>query len=508
MNPEPGAEGTALADPEAGAYRVLVVDDEPGIREGCRRILSADGYRVETAENGEMGCRLFRPGRFDAVLVDLKMPGMDGIELTKRLHAEDPGLIILVITAYATIDTAVEVTKEGAYGYLPKPFAPSELLLCIKNALDRRALALETKRLREERERNLLEVAWERSKCHSIIQCMKDAVLAVNRQREVVLLNDSAARILPHTTEMDPPFALERLAPRELQELAQRALRAKRAPMVLSREIGIGDNTYMANVSPIREGPRDSAGIVAVLTDITALKRLEVAKSMFVTMVAHEVKSPLAAAEGYLKILLDGSLVADEEKKAQMMERSLVRISTLRNMVSELMNITAIETGNFTVQRTPCPIIGLVRKAIDSVREKSEAKRIPVRFTHAACEELDRVFVDEDATLVVFRNLLENAIKYTPEGGEVSVDVRPNGFFAQVAVKDTGIGLQKEDIQRIFGEFYRVKNDYTVNIAGTGLGLTLVKKLLDLQNGRIAVVSEPGRGSEFTVSLPLTRKTS
>jgi len=433
------------------------------------------------------------------------MPGMGGIELTKRLHAGDEGLIILVITAYATIDTAVEVTKEGAYGYLPKPFTPSELLLSIKNALDRRALALETRRLREERERNLLEVVWERSKCHSIIQCMKDAVFAVNRQREVVLINDSAARVLPHTTEREPPFPLACLAPRELRELAERALRAKRAPMVLSREIGIGSNTYMANVSPIREGPDDSAGIVGVLTDITALKELEVAKSMFVTMVAHEVKSPLAAAEGYLKILLDGSLVADEEKKTQMMERSLLRISTLRSMVSDLMNITAIETGNFTVQRTPCAIVELLRKAIDSVREKSEAKRIPVRFTHAKCQELERVFADEDATLLVFRNLLENAIKYTPEGGEVSVDVRPNGVFAQVAVKDTGIGLQKEDVQRIFSEFYRVKNDYTVNIAGTGLGLTLVKKLLDLQNGRIAVASEPGRGSQFTVSLPLSR---
>ena len=136
MSPQSRPTEAASRNPQAGAYRILVVDDEPGIREGCRRILSAEGYRVETAENGEMGSRLFRPGRFDAALVDLKMPGMGGIELTKRLHAGDANLIILVITAYATIDTAVEVTKEGAYGYLPKPFTPSELLLSIKNALE------------------------------------------------------------------------------------------------------------------------------------------------------------------------------------------------------------------------------------------------------------------------------------------------------------------------------------------------------------------------------------
>ena len=143
--------------------RILVVDDELGIREGCKKILRSEGYEVETAGDGRAGLKLFKEREnFAAAIIDLKMPQMNGIELIEKIHEHNKDVVLLVITAYATIGTAVEATKQGAYGYIPKPFTPDELLLAVRNGLEKRALSVEARRLREDREKRLLEVAFER----------------------------------------------------------------------------------------------------------------------------------------------------------------------------------------------------------------------------------------------------------------------------------------------------------------------------------------------------------
>ncbi len=177
------------------AARILVVDDELGMREGCSKVLSMEGFDVETAPDGLTGLKLFRErGDFAVALVDLKMPGMGGLELIEHLKSHDEDVAIFVITAYAAIDTAVEATRRGAYGYIPKPFTPDELLITVRNGLERRALNIEAKRLRDERERRLLELARERSKSSTIINCMADGVIVVNRDRQIVLRNAAVLR--------------------------------------------------------------------------------------------------------------------------------------------------------------------------------------------------------------------------------------------------------------------------------------------------------------------------
>ena len=128
---------------------ILVIDDELGMREGCRKILTAEGYQVETAEDGFAGLERFEQrDDFAVAMVDLKMPRLGGLDVIERLRAIDEDVVLFVITAYATIDTAVEATKRGAYGYIPKPFTPDELLLAVRNGIERRTLSLETRQLR------------------------------------------------------------------------------------------------------------------------------------------------------------------------------------------------------------------------------------------------------------------------------------------------------------------------------------------------------------------------
>jgi len=489
-----------------GAPRILVVDDEPGIREGCRKILLPEGYEVETAEDGIAGLELFKErGNFAAALIDLKMPRMDGIKLVKRIHEQDEDIVLFVITAYATIETAVEVTKKGAYDYIPKPFTPDELLLSVKHGLEKRVLSLEAKRLREEREKRLLEVAFERSKCSTIIKCMTDGVLVVNRDGQLVLQNAAAARIvMGHASHPISSFLLNALDCTDMMALITGTLDSDSGTVIVSKELILGQCTYMVNVSPVIDDlSGETAGVVVVLRDITALKKLETAKSMFVSMVAHEVKSPLAAVEGYLNLLSSGKIRENPEKERKMLKRSLLRLKTLRMMVAELMNLTAMETGNFTLKRSLLEIEQVVSEAVEYCREKAREKEITLSMTCEEKPELDQVLADKNAMRIVFTNLIDNAIKYTPNKGHVWIHVKQNGFYVKVKVKDDGIGMKPDEKDRVFDEFFRAKNKYTAHVPGTGLGLSLVKRLLDMHHGTITVETAPGKGSEFTVNIPI-----
>lgn len=485
--------------------RVLVVDDERGMREGCRRILSPEGYTVETAEDGVAGLELFKArGDFALALVDLKMPRMGGIELIKHLRELDEDIVIFVITAYATIDTAVEATRRGAYGYIPKPFTPDEVLLPVRNGLERRALSIEAKRLRAEREGRLLEVAVERSRCSTIISCMTDGVLVINRDKQIVLRNAAMMRILPACATPPVSSPLDSLECAELQALVEEVLSSSGGRVIASKEITLDKCTYLANTSPVLEPNGEVMGAVAVLRDITALKKLDVAKSMFISMVAHEVKSPIAAVENYLNVILSAAVDDAPANQRTMIERSLLRLGALRTMVSDLISLTAIETGKFTVKRSPLDIREVVAAAIEAHKEKAEEKKTELRLRCSPEIEETRILADRDSLFIVFSNLVDNAIKYTPPKGHIELRVDCNSVFAKVAVQDDGIGMTPEQKEHVFDEFFRAKNEYTVQVPGTGLGLSLVKKLVETHQGNVAVQSVPGKGSTFTVNLPIS----
>jgi signal transduction histidine kinase len=483
--------------------RILVVDDEPGMTEGCRRVLAAEGYEVETAGDGLAGFELFeKRGDFDVILVDLKMPRMGGLEFIERARAIDKDAVILVITAYATIDTAVEATKRGAYGYIPKPFTPDELLLPVRNGFEKRALAVEARQLRLEREKRLLEVAFERSKCGTIINCMTDGVIVVNRDRQIVLHNAAAVRAVQECATPALPISMDDVPIcAELRSMVQEVLDKGDGPVVLSKEVSLGKSTYMVNASSVLEPGGEILGAVIVLRDITALKKLETAKSMFVTMVAHEVKNPLSAIEGYLSQILDGT-IEDQETVRSTIGKAVARAEALRLMVSELMNLRAIEVQQFVLKRFPLDIKETVAQSIASLADKAEKCGIELCCEYESNSSPCRILGDNGALTSVFSNLIDNAIKYTPAPGKVVVKTSHDGFYVKVAVQDTGIGMTPEEKERVFEEFFRAKNEQTAMIPGTGLGLSLAKRLVELHNGRISVQSAPGKGSEFVVSLP------
>jgi len=491
------------SDATRGA-RILVVDDERDMREGFRKLLTSRGYRVETAEDGVAGLELAkREADFDAALIDLKMPRMGGLELVEELHKYDEDMVLFVITAFATIETAVEAMKRGAYNYIAKPFTPNQLLLQVKNGLERRALALEARRLRKEREDRLLELALERSKSRSIINCMSDGVIVINRDRQIVMTNSAASCVIPELEGLPFPAPLKILPWPDLRTLFVETLEAASTPVIVSKEINIRNRTYMVNASPVTDPVGEILGAVAVMRDIAKLKELEAAKSMFVSMVAHEIRNPLAAIQGYLNVLLSGTEGGLSERQAEMLNRALVRARFLRKMLSELMDLTAMQSGRFSLRREPVDLKEIVEGAVEFGREKAREKGLALRTHYEGFAEFLKVLADKRAMESVFNNLIDNAIKYTPRGGHVDITVEPDGMWARVSVKDDGIGIEEEDRERIFEEFFRARNETTAEIPGTGLGLTVVKRLVDMHQGTISVESKPGEGTTFCVSLPV-----
>lgn len=489
----------------AEPVRILVVDDERGVREGCRKILTAEGFDVVVAEDGQAGLETFQRERgFSVALVDQMMPRLSGLELIRRLRVLDPDLVLIIITAHATIDSAVEGTKQGAYTYIPKPFTADELLLAIKNGLERRSLTMEAKRLREEREWRLLEVASERSRSKTIISCMADGILVVNTERLVVLRNAAAANALPDSADRPLPFPLDELCSVELKAMLSEALGSGLGPHIISREIPSGGETYMVNASPILEVSGETSGALAVFRDVTALKKLEIAKSTFVSMVAHEVKNPLAAAEGWLNLILSGVIKDDPVEERKVIERALLRMKTLRNLVAELLNLTAIETGNFTLRRVRTDILAVLNEVVANHRERAGEKGVELCMSAARGASEVQALADRDAIAMVYANLVDNALKYTPEGGHVAVELSWDERYVRVTVKDDGIGMEPHDRERVFDEFYRAKNELTANIPGTGLGLSLVKRITELHHGQVTVESAPGAGSTFAVRIPVS----
>jgi len=208
----------------------------------------------------------------------------------------------------------------------------------------------------------------------------------------------------------------------------------------------------------------------------------------FISVLGHELKAPLAAIEGYLQILKDGSAGQDPATQAQVVERALVRAGGMRRLISELLDLTRIESGQKRREFSEVDVRELARAALDTAAPAASARRIAT--TLDAPPDL-RIVADRGELEILLNNLVSNAVKYNRDGGRVDVRIDRQDGVVRLAVADTGIGLTPDESSRLFQEFVRIKNDRTRTIPGTGLGLSIVKKLAQLYGGDVTVQSEP-----------------
>ncbi len=357
---------------------VLIIDDEEAMRDSCSQTLLKDRYRVETAQDGASGIQLIRALHPAVVIVDLKMPGMSGFEVLESLPGIDPHIVAVVITGYATVDSAVEAMKKGAHDFLPKPFTPEALRIIIARGLERRRLVLEAEALRKEKQ--LLE-------------------------------------------------------------------------------------------------------------------------EHFVTMVSHQLRSPLVAIQQYFEVILAGLTGATDDRLKEMIHKANERLSALVRLINDWLDLARIEQGRFVGTFQRLDVGKILDRLVDLMTPSARESGIALEWAGSSgptCE----VLADEQGLEQVFANLIHNAIRYNKPQGRVRIDLRDEADAVVVEIRDTGIGIAPEHLPFIFDQFFRVGRPGDKVPKGSGLGLSIAKKLVEAHHGRIEVRSELGAGTSFTVRLP------
>jgi two-component system phosphate regulon sensor histidine kinase PhoR len=475
--------------------RILVVDDEKRIRDGCHSILTDEGFEVGVAENGYAGLAKIEEQHFDIILLDLMMPGLRGIDLLDHVKGKHPDTLIIVITGYATLEHAVEAMKKGAFDFISKPFSPEDLRAVIGRAI--------------EYIRTLEDIAHEKSRIRVLINHISDGVMATDAEKRVALANPAFMKNIGHRDESAIGVPVDHLVQNEkLLQMIDEALKMPADQFSeLTEEfdqgtLGKNEEAVLAvRCVPFRDRLHRNLGTLTVMHDITALRKMDKMKSDFVSLVAHEIKSPMNSVLALVKVIQDGLAGGLTEKQQEILGRISEKIKGLSDLAADLLDLSRIESGLIAIEKERLHLASLLNEQVGFQRTGARSKGIHLDLEPLS--ELPPVLANKRSIEEVISNLLTNAIKYTPEGGRVMVSAADERDYVHISVKDTGFGIAQEDLDRIFERFYRVKNDQTRFISGTGLGLAIVKSIVEAHNGMVRVESEMGQGSTFHVYLPV-----
>ncbi len=356
--------------------KILVIDDEEIVRESCVRILEKQEYQVRTANDGIKGLEILQEYQPDLVLVDLKMPGVSGFEVLDSIYAFDATIVTIVITGFATVDSAVEAMKKGTYDFIPKPFQPDELRLVIHRGLERRKLVLETIALRKEKE--------------------------------------------------------------------------------LLRE-------------------------------------------HFAAIVSHELKSPLGAVQQNLYVLAEDLEQKLSEPQKEKLQRLQNRIQDLIKLINTWLRVISVDIDKIQDQFKPISLKPIIEEAVEIVEPHTVRKDIKISLKVQG--PISDIEGDEGTLTEAVVNLLTNAIKYSKMSSGIEISTQQNGDNVQISVSDTGVGIAEDDLSFIFSDFYR-GNNLPEGESGSGVGLSITKRIIEAHHGTIHVESELGKGSVFIINLP------
>lgn len=474
--------------------RVLVVDDEVRIQKACQRLLTEEGCDVEIAENGIKGLEMIDEKHFDIILLDLMMPGMSGLDVLTDVKAHHPDTVVIIITGYATLEHSIETMKKGAFDFLSKPFSPTELRLVIAKAI--------------ESIRTLQDIATEKSRMRVMINTLSNGVLTTDNQKKIALANPAFLKMIGcRTTSVIGHKVSEFIKDSRLLDMIDQAIQqpedtfseiTDEIAMPFSKE----DKDMIIGVRciPFRDRLNRNLGSITVFNDITALKKIDQLKSNFVSMVAHEIKSPLNSILMQLNVVLDGLAGDLTEKQKEILQRTSDRIKSLTKLSGELLDLSKIESGLINQEREELDLIALIKGQAEFYRDKADAKSIllTVKETKKEIHMMgNRINIEE-----VVSNLISNAIRYSPSGGQITVWADEKSDCTKIVVSDTGFGIEKKELEHIFKRFFRVKNETTRYINGTGLGLAIVKSIVEAHHGTIEVESEVGKGTCFSIYFP------
>jgi two-component system, OmpR family, phosphate regulon sensor histidine kinase PhoR len=503
------ANGKVLADSEENPARMTNHRDRPEIREAFQK---GSGKAIRNSATVHQSlvylAKRFSTDTNDLFVLRLSLPLQrldEGIRAYRR-KLWSASLIILILTGgvsllfFRTVSNRISRLKEFSDRVAQGDFRPMPMerrndeLADLSSTLNQTASRLDS---------TIHTLTEERKQSAAILASMEEGVIVVDSGQRILFCNHAFSRAfsIPESDHKGRP-AVALIQHSDMISLFQKTLLKKE---IMHGEIVVGSlqtSSYAVTAAPIRtEGA--VTGAVMVLHDITEIRRLERARRDFVANISHEFRTPLTAIQGFAETLLDGAL-EDSDNGRRFLKIIHDHALRLSRLTEDLLKLARIEAGQMALEIQPAAIDRLLVSCIETGRIKADPKSITLE---SECPpNLPLMYGDVRSLQEILQNLLDNAIRYTPNGGRIRLRAIVHGAEMEISVSDTGIGIPKADQQRIFERFYRTDAARSRELGGTGLGLSIVKHLVEAHGGRIQIESEVGQGSVFSVFLPIENK--
>jgi PAS domain S-box-containing protein len=487
---------------------ILVVDDIAKNIQLIGNILQNENYRVSLANNGRQAIAIATEVRPDLILLDVMMPEMDGFETCSILksHPETENIPIIFLTAKVDSEDIIKGFELGAVDYITKPFNAHELKARVKTHTELKI----NKDLLEE---NALQLSKERNKLETIVQSIADGVFVADKDMKITLFNPKAAQIsgfsekevlgreydevLKFIYESDPEkiddkFIKDAISTRKIQEMSNHKV------LVTKKR---GNIPVAASAAPLMDEEGQVTGCVAVFRDITKDREIDKMKTEFVSVASHQLKTPLTGIKWMTELLMRCGLNEEQTEFAQSAHDSTNRMIKL---INELLDVSHIETGRkFDVRKERTDIIALLNTILGDLNENANKKNIQIEKSKETPLEL-MVDIDIGKVRHVITNLIDNAIKYSKQDGRIEVSCIKDKSGVVFFVRDNGIGIPQEQQKRLFEKFFRADNAVLSETDGTGLGLYIVKAIVEAHDGKVWFESVENKGTTFYIKLPLS----
>jgi two-component system phosphate regulon sensor histidine kinase PhoR len=368
-----------------------------------------------------------------------------------------------------------------------------------KSRLVIKKLKFDVNKIEKQLKENIESGGAGQAKFNAILSSMLEGVLVTNERGQILLMNPSLRKTFLIDLPPEGKRALEVIRNAKIQEIVEQTLQSRQTLISEELSLTVPEEKYLkVNAVPIvREG--EVEGAILVFHDITELRHLERIRQDFVANVSHELRTPISSIKGYAETLLDGAI--EDEKNAHDFLEIICRDSDrLAKLIDDLLDLSRIESGKLRMVFLPTDLTDVVKRTLSIVENPAKTKAVSIKMESS--QNLPKVLADETRLSQVIINLLDNAIKYTPEQGTIIISMHASDKFVQVDISDTGIGIPEKDLARVFERFYRVDKARSRDLGGTGLGLSIVKHIVQAHEGEVWVKSRIGQGSTFSFMIP------
>ncbi|MFA5169416.1 MAG: ATP-binding protein [Candidatus Paceibacterota bacterium] len=361
----------------------------------------------------------------------------------------------------------------------------------------------------EDTEESRKEAVNERNKTMAIIENLTDGILLLNRNYEVEIISPPVVDFLRREKEeVIGKNAFEFFSGEDFKPFRDYLVdeEKKKIKNLFRQEISIGDRLDLEVTTVFLKTEAEERGVLIIFHDVTRDKLVERMKTEFVSISAHQLRTPLSAIKWTLRMVLDGDTGALNSEQKDLLEKTYVSNERMIALINDLLNVSRIEEGRFLYKQEPGQLEEVVKIVVDSSQELLKMKKISLSMDFPQ-EKLPLINIDKEKMELAIQNLLENAAKYTPEGGSIHISIEKHEAEVVFKIKDTGVGIPESEHERIFTKFFRGDNVIKMETEGSGLGLYTTRNIIDAHRGKIWFESKEGKGTTFYFSLPFIKQT-